>query len=210
MTALEHIDTWQLVALASALGWASGVRLYAVLLVVGALGFFDVVALPGGLKVLAHPFVLAASGFMAFVEFFADKIPGVDSLWDVVHTVIRIPAGAALAGAVFGDMGSAATIAAAILGGGLAAGSHLAKAGSRAAINTSPEPFSNWTASLAEDVGVGVLLWLAFAHPLAALVVLVLMIALAAWLVPKVWRGVRRVLARLSGWRAAPRQDGAR
>ena len=210
MTALEHVDTWQLVALASALGWASGVRLYAVLLVVGALGFFDVVALPGGLKVLAHPFVLAASGFMAFVEFFADKIPGVDSLWDVVHTVIRIPAGAALAGAVFGDMGSAATIAAAILGGGLAAGSHLAKAGSRAAINTSPEPFSNWTASLAEDVGVGVLLWLAFAHPFAALAVLVLMIGLVAWLVPKVWRGVRRVLARLSGWRAAPRQDGAR
>ena len=210
MTALEHVDTWQLVALASALGWASGVRLYAVLLVVGALGYFDVVALPGGLKVLAHPFVLAASGFMTFVEFFADKIPGVDSLWDVVHTVIRIPAGAALAGAVFGDMGSAATIGAAILGGGLAAGSHLAKAGSRAAINTSPEPFSNWTASLAEDVGVGVLLWLAFAHPFAALAVLVLMIGLAAWLVPKVWRGVRRVLARLSGWRSAPRQDGAR
>jgi len=210
MTALDHVDTWQLVALASALGWASGVRLYAVLLVVGALGFFDVVALPGGLKVLAHPFVLAASGFMTFVEFFADKIPGVDSLWDVVHTVIRIPAGAALAGAVFGDMGSAATIAAAILGGGLAAGSHLAKAGSRAAINTSPEPFSNWTASLAEDFGVGVLLWLAFAHPLAALALVVLMIVLAAWLVPKVWRGVRRVLARLSGWRAAPRQDSAR
>jgi len=210
VTALDHLDTWQLVALASALGWASGVRLYAVLLVVGALGFFDVVALPGGLKVLAHPFVLAASGFMTFVEFFADKIPGVDSLWDVVHTVIRIPAGAALAGAVFGDMGSAATIGAAILGGGLAAGSHLAKAGTRAAINTSPEPLSNWTASLAEDVGVGVLLWLAFAHPLAALVLLVLMIVLAAWLVPKVWRGVRRVLARLSGWRAGPRQDGAR
>jgi hypothetical protein len=210
VSALDHLDTWQLVALASALGWASGVRLYAVLLVVGALGYFDVVALPGGLKVLAHPFVLAASGFMTFVEFFADKIPGVDSLWDVVHTVIRIPAGAALAGAVFGDMGSAATIAAAILGGGLAAGSHLAKAGSRAAINTSPEPFSNWTASLAEDVGVGVLLWLAFAHPFAALALLVLMIVLAAWLVPKVWRGVRRVLARLSGWRGAPRQDGAR
>ena len=103
VTALEHVDTWQLVALASALGWASGVRLYAVLLVIGALGYFGFVALPGGLEVLAHPFVLAASGFMAFVEFFADKIPGVDSLWDVVHTVIRIPAGAALAGAVFGD-----------------------------------------------------------------------------------------------------------
>jgi len=210
MNALEHVDTWQLVALASALGWASGVRLYAVLLVTGALGFFGFVTLPGGLAVLAHPFVLAAAGFMAFVEFFADKIPGVDSLWDVVHTVIRIPAGAALAGAVFGDSGAAATIAAAILGGGLAAGSHLAKAGGRAAINTSPEPFSNWTASLAEDVGVGVLLWLAFAHPLAALAMLAVLIVLAAWLVPKVWRGVRRVLARVLGWRAPPRQDGAR
>ena len=210
MSALEHVDTWQLVALASALGWASGVRLYAVLFVTGALGYFGVVTLPGGLGVLAHPFVLAASGFMAFVEFFADKIPGVDSLWDVVHTVIRIPAGAALAGAVFGDLGSAATVGAAILGGGLAAGSHLAKAGGRAAINTSPEPFSNWTASLAEDVGVGVLLWLAFAHPLAALAMLAVLIVLAAWLVPKVWRGVRRMLARLSGGRAPTRQDGAR
>jgi hypothetical protein len=209
MSALEHVDTWQLVALASALGWASGVRLYAVLLVTGALGFFGFVTLPGGLSVLAHPFVLAAAGFMAFVEFFADKIPGVDSLWDVVHTVIRIPAGAALAGAVFGDSGSAATIAAAILGGGLAAGSHLAKAGGRAAINTSPEPFSNWSASLAEDVGVGVLLWLAFAHPFAALAMLGVLIALAAWLVPKVWRGVRRVLARVAGWRAPTRRDGA-
>ena len=210
MDALAHFDTWQLIALAAALGIASGLRLYAVLFIVGAAGYLGVIDLPAGLAALAHPLVLAASGFMCFVEFFADKVPGVDSLWDVVHTVIRIPAGAALAGAVFGDMGSAATIGAAILGGGLAAGSHLAKAGSRAAINASPEPFSNWTASLAEDVGVGVLLWLAFAHPFAALALLLMLILLAAWLVPKVWRGVRRVLARLSGWRTGPRQDGAR
>ena len=209
MTALDHLDTWQLVALASALGWASGVRLYAVLLVVGALGFFDVVALPGGLKVLAHPFVLAASGFMTFVEFFADKIPGVDSGWDLLHTLLRVPVGAWLAGSAMsldGDFGTGAAVA----GGATALLTHLLKSGSRAAINTSPEPFSNWAASLAEDVGVGVLLWLAFAHPFAALVLLVLMVVLAAWLVPKVWRGVRRVLARLSGWRSAPRQDGAR
>src|SRR5690349_11098612 len=130
MDAWNHLDTWQLVAIAATLGFASGIRLYAVLFIVGIAGYFGFVELPPGLSVLAHPFVLAASGFMCFVEFFADKIPGVDSLWDIVHTLIRIPAGAALAGAVFGDMGSAATIGAAILGGGLAAGSHLAKAGS--------------------------------------------------------------------------------
>jgi hypothetical protein len=193
MSSVSAFDTWQLAALASALGWASGMRLYAVLFVTGALGFFGWVQLPSGLAVLAHPFVLAASGFMCFVEFFADKIPGVDTLWDAVHTVIRIPAGAALAAGVFGDLGPAWMIGAAILGGGLAAGSHLAKAGARAAINTSPEPFSNWAASFGEDVAVGVLLWLAFTHPLLALFVVVLLIALAAWLVPKLWRGLRRM-----------------
>ena len=146
---------WQLVALAAALGWASGIRLYAVLFIVGGLGYLGVVDLPGGLAVLAHPWVLAASGFMFCVEFFADKIPGVDSLWDIVHTFIRIPAGAALAASVFGDSSAAATLAAAILGGSLAAGSHFAKAGSRAVINTSPEPFSNWAASFGEDLAVG-------------------------------------------------------
>ena len=130
------------------------------------------VELPGGLAALAHPWVLAASGFMFCVEFFADKIPGVDTLWDTVHTFIRIPAGAALAASVFGDSSAAATLAAAILGGSLAAGSHFAKAGSRAVINTSPEPFSNWAASFGEELAVGTVLWLAFAHPIAALVVL--------------------------------------
>ena len=113
---------------------------------------------------------------MFAVEFFADKIPGVDSLWDVVQTFIRIPAGAALAASVFGDASAAATLAAAILGGSLAAGSHFAKAGSRAVINTSPEPFSNWAASFGEELAVGTVLWLAFAYPVAALVVLVLLV----------------------------------
>ena len=108
-----------------------------------------------GCTVLAHPYVLAASGFMFVVEFFADKIPGVDSAWDVVQTFVRIPAGAALAASVFGDAGAATTLAAAILGGSLAAGSHLDKAGSRALINTSPEPFSNWAASFGEELAVG-------------------------------------------------------
>src|SRR5207249_8128339 len=178
MDALKSFDTWQLVALAASIGWASGLRLYAVLFIVGGLGHLGWVDLPGGLQVLAHPYVLAASGFMCFVEFFADKIPGVDSLWDLVHTLVRIPAGAALAASVFGDSSSATMLAAAILGGTLAAGSHFTKASSRALINTSPEPFSNWGASLTEDVAVGGLLWLAIVHPLIAAGVVVLMIGL--------------------------------
>ena len=200
MPVLEHFDTLQLVALAAALGWASGLRLYAVLFIVGAAGYLGLVEMPGGLRVLMHPFVLAASGFMCFVEFFADKVPGVDSLWDIVHTFIRVPAGAALAAGVFGDSSSATMLAAAIVGGTLAAGSHVAKTGSRALINTSPEPFSNWTASFGEELAVGTLLWLAFAHPVVALAVLAVLIALTIWLIPKVWRMLRAIVARVSGW----------
>lgn len=204
MPVLEHFNTLQLVALAGALGWASGLRLYAVLFIVGAAGYLGWVSLPSGLNVLMHPFVLAASGFMCFVEFFADKIPGVDSLWDIVQTFIRVPAGAALAAGVFGDTSSASMLAAAIVGGTLAAGSHLAKAGSRAVINTSPEPFSNWTASFGEDLAVGTLLWLAFAHPVAALAVLAVLIALTIWLIPRVWRMLRTIIARVSSWFGQP------
>jgi uncharacterized membrane protein len=198
--ALAHFDTWQLVALAAAVGWASGLRLYAVLFVVGAAGYLGWVQLPPGLSVLMHPYVLAASGFMCFIEFFADKVPGLDSAWDVVQTFIRIPAGAMLAASVFGDSSTAAMLAAGILGGTLAAGSHLAKSGSRAVINTSPEPFSNWTASFGEELAVGTVLWLAFAHPFIALVVIALMIALSVWLIPKVWRMIRRMVHRTTSW----------
>ncbi len=197
--ALSNFDTWQLIALASALGWASGIRLYAVLFIVGGLGYLGVVELPGGLSTLAHPWVLAASGFMFGIEFFADKVPGVDTLWDVVHTFIRIPAGAALAASVFGDSSAAATLAAAILGGSLAAGSHFAKAGTRALINTSPEPFSNWAASFGEDLAVGTLLWLAFTHPVAALIVLLVLVLLMIWLIPKVWRFIRKLIGKVAG-----------
>ena len=204
MPVLEHFDTLQLVALAAAPGWASGLRLYAVLFIVGAAGYLGLVELPGGLRVLMHPFVLTASGFMCFVEFFADKIPGVDSLWDIVHTFIRVPAGAALAAGVFGDSSSATMLAAAIVGGTLAAGSHVAKTGSRAVINTSPEPFSNWTASFGEEFAVGTLLWLAFAHPLIALVVLAALVAATIWLIPKVWRMLRGITTRVAGWFSQP------
>lgn len=203
MGAWNHLDTWQLAALAATLGFASGIRLYLVLFVVGLAGHLGFVDLPAGLQVLAHPLVLAASGFMCAVEFFADKVPGVDTLWDAVHTLIRIPAGAALAAAVFGDSSSAMMIAAAILGGTLAAGSHVTKAGSRALINTSPEPFSNWAASLSEDVAIGGLLVLAIAYPLVAALVVAFLILLAIWLLPKFWRAGRRIAGRVAGTFAA-------
>ena len=202
-TPLATLDTLQLVALAAALGWASGLRLYAVLFVVGGAGYLNWVDLPAGLAVLAHPLVLAASGFMCAVEFFADKIPGVDSAWDVVQTFIRIPAGAALAASVFGESSTAAMLAAAIVGGTLAAGSHATKAGGRAVINASPEPFSNWSASFGEELAVGTVLWLAFAHPVAALVVLAALVALMLWLLPKVWRALRAIARRIGAWLGA-------
>jgi len=207
----EPFDAWQLAALAATLGFASGVRLYAVLFVVGGLGYLGWIPLPGNLGVLTHPYVLAASGFMFAVEFFADKIPGVDSAWDAVQTFVRIPAGAALAASVFGDASAATTLAAAILGGTLAAGSHLTKAGSRVAINTSPEPFSNWAASFAEDLGVGALLWLAWTYPLAAAAVLVAAVLFMLWLLPKLFRLIRRFLDRLGAifGLAEPRDRGS-
>ena len=162
---LGQMDTAQLLAVAAALGWASGLRLYLVMFLTGAAGYFGWVELPQGLHVLQHPAMLGASGFMLFVEFFADKIPGVDTLWDMVHTLVRIPAGAALAAAVFGaDHGTAAAVAA-LLGGTLAATAHTAKTTTRAAVNTSPEPFSNWLLSLAGDAFVPGMLWLAWEHP---------------------------------------------
>lgn len=201
MHAWAQLDTWQLMTIAAALGFASGLRLYAVLFIAGAAGWLGWVSLPPGLAVLAHPLVLAASGFMCAVEFFADKIPAVDTLWDAIHTLIRIPAGAALAAGVFGEQSPAAlTLTAAILGGTLAAGSHLTKSGSRAVINTSPEPFTNWAASFTEDVAVGGLLWLAFAHPAAALAVLAVLVALVIWLLPRIWRTLRRMFDRIAGW----------
>ena len=195
---MHDMSTWQLIALAATLGWASGIRLYAVLFTVGGLGYLGWIPLPGGLTVLTHPYVLGASGFMFAIEFFADKIPGIDSAWDFVQTFIRIPAGAALAASVFGDAGAATTFAAAILGGSLAAGSHFAKAGSRVLINTSPEPFSNWAASFGEDLSVGTLLFLAFAYPWAAIAVLCVLVVVMFWLIPRVWRAIRGIFQRIA------------
>lgn len=196
---MEHLDTLQLIALAAAVGWASGIRLYAVLFIVGAVGFAGWVEIPEHLRALSHPLVLCASGFMVAAEFFADKIPGFDSVWDLIHTFIRIPAGAALAASVFGDSPPAWMIASAILGGTLAAGSHFTKAGARLAINTSPEPVSNWAASFGEDFLAGALIYLALAHPIALLIVLAVLIAASIWLLPKLWRFIRAMAARISG-----------
>ena len=195
---MQALDTAQLIALAGALGWASGVRLYLVMLLTGLAGYMGWMELPQGLHLLAHPVVLGASGFMVFVEFFADKIPGLDSLWDVVHTVIRIPAGAALAAGVFGADSSAMGLAAALVGGTLAATSHAAKATSRAAINTSPEPFTNIGTSLVEDSLVPAGLWLAIAHPLVFIPLLALVLVLSIWLIRLCWRFLAQLFARVA------------
>lgn len=212
---MDGFDTAQLVALAAVLGFASGIRLYAVLLVVGLVGYAGWVDLPAGLAVLSHPWVLAAAGAMFAIEFFADKVPAVDSLWDTVHTVIRIPAGAALAASVFGfgtaegPDSAAWAMVMAIVGGTLAATSHFTKAGVRAAVNTSPEPVSNVVASTAEDVLVGGLLALVLAYPLVALGVVIVLAAIAAWLLPRLFRFIKRLLARLAGT-APSRSDAGR
>ncbi|HEY8051142.1 MAG TPA: DUF4126 domain-containing protein [Ramlibacter sp.] len=192
------IDTPQLFALAAALGWASGIRLYAVVLLTGLAGYSGFVELPHGLHVLQNPAVLIAAGFMCFVEFFADKIPYVDTLWDTVHTLIRIPAGAALAAGALGADGQTMAWVGAILGGTLAATSHVTKLTTRAAVNTSPEPFSNIAVSLGEDGFVVFMLWLSATHPAMFAGVLVLSIAVAIVLVVTLYRFLRVVLGRLS------------
>jgi len=203
---MSHLDTPQLLAIAAALGWASGLRLYAVVFLTGMAGYLGWVDLPAGLKLLQHPAVLGASGLMLFIEFFADKIPGVDTLWDLIHTVVRIPAGAALAAAVFGaDQATWATVAA-LLGGTLAATSHVAKATTRAAVNTSPEPFSNVAMSLLGDGVVPAALWLSWTHPIVFFVALVLALILMGGLIWLFGRFLRQLVRRLTG-RAAPAAD---
>ncbi|MDO9402471.1 MAG: DUF4126 domain-containing protein [Polaromonas sp.] len=192
------LDTAQLIALAGALGWASGVRLYLVVLLTGLAGFMGWMTLPQGLHLLAHPVVLGVSGFMVFIEFFADKIPGLDSLWDVVHTVVRIPAGAALAAGVFGADSGVMALVAALMGGTLAATSHAAKATSRAAINTSPEPFSNVGASLVEDGIVPLGLWLAVAHPFVFIALLAVVLVISVWLIRTCWRFLKQLFGRVA------------
>jgi hypothetical protein len=192
------LDPVGAIALSMGAGWASGINLYAAVLMLGVLHSTGNTVLPPELQVVAEPLVMLAAGLMYCVEFFADKTPGVDTAWDALHSFIRIPAGAVLAAAAVGDVGAGAQLAAGLLGGGLAATSHLTKAGSRVLINTSPEPFTNWAASLAEDVAVFGGLWAALHHPWLFLALLAGFVALAVWLLPRLGRGIRALLARLA------------
>lgn len=199
---MNALDTTQLLAIAAALGWASGLRLYAVLFLTGLAGHLGWVNLPDGLKLLQHPVMLGASGLMLAVEFLADKVPGLDTLWDALHTLIRIPAGAVLAAAVFGGDSGAWQAAAALFGGTLAATAHAAKAATRAAVNTSPEPFSNLGLSLAGDAAVPTMLWLSWTHPLAFFVALVVAVAMALALTLLLLRFLRGLSRRFLPGRA--------
>lgn len=184
-----------IIALTFGASWASGINLYATILALGVASTTGAIELPENLQILSNPLVIGAAGFMYFVEFFADKVPGVDTGWDTIHTFIRIPAGALLASGMIAptEAGLAAEIAVGILGGGLAAATHATKAGSRVLINTSPEPVTNWTASLAEDIAVFTGLWAALNHPYWFVASIILFLLLLIWLLPKLWRGIKKV-----------------
>ncbi|WP_136415659.1 MULTISPECIES: DUF4126 domain-containing protein [Oxalobacteraceae] len=191
-------ETLSAAALAGGLSWASGIRLYMTLFIAGWFGRSGWIELPPALQVLESPWVMAVTGALLIVEFLADKVPGIDSAWDAIHTVIRVPAGAVLGAAALGQMGTEWSTIAALLGGTFAAGAHVTKAGSRALINTSPEPFSNWAASFTEDLAVLGGLWAAFFHPVVLFIFLIAFFLIAMWLLPKVWRGLRWLFRRLS------------
>ena len=185
------MDIAQTIALTMGVAWASGINLYAAILMLGVMGATGNLALPADLEILSDPMVIGAAAFMNIVEFFTDKVPGVDTGWDSISTFIRIPAGAVLAAGAIGDVGPAAQLAAAIAGGTLTAGTHATKAGTRVMINTSPEPVSNWFASVGEDVAVILGLWTALTHPVLFIVLLVLFILFMIWALPKLWRAIK-------------------
>jgi len=195
------------IALTLGVAWASGINLYAAIAMLGLMGSTGNIDLPPDLLILQNPLVIGAAGLMYMVEFCADKVPGVDTGWDAIHTFIRIPAGAVLAAGAVGDVNAGVELAAFIVGGTLAGATHATKAGSRALINTSPEPVSNWTASIAEDIAVIGGLWVALNHPWVFIGLLVAFIALMIWLLPKIWRGIKavaRTISRFFGQKSAP------
>ena len=196
------METIDIIAMTLGVAWASGINLYAAVLMMGLLGAGGYTELPEALTVLEDPMVLMAAGVMYFVEFFADKIPGVDSGWDAIHTFIRIPAGAMLAmGAAQGlEINQAAELTAALLGGSLAATSHLTKASTRLVINASPEPVTNWTASIAEDLAVVGGLWASLNYPIAFIVFIILFVLFVIWILPKLWRAIKGIIATIRGW----------
>ncbi|NIR32670.1 MAG: DUF4126 domain-containing protein [Gammaproteobacteria bacterium] len=195
------MDIVQIIALTMGVAWASGINLYAAVFVLGYLGATGNIVLPPDLQILSEPVVLVAAAFMYCVEFFADKTPGVDTAWDAVHSFIRIPAGAVLAAGAVGPVDPAVQLAAALVGGTLAAGSHFVKAGSRVVINASPEPVSNWAASLGEDLAVVAGLWMALHYPWLFLLLLAVFVAAAVWLLPRLWHAIRAAVVRIARWR---------
>ncbi|MBL8473980.1 MAG: DUF4126 domain-containing protein [Rhodocyclaceae bacterium] len=193
------MDLSNTLALMLGVAWASGVRLYATVLVLGLAGQAGIIALPAPLQVLSEPWVIATAAVLCVIELLADKVPGFDTLWDALHTFIRIPAGALLAFAAAAPVDPVWQAVALLLGGSVAAASHGTKMATRALINTSPEPFSNWAASGTEDVGVLVGLYLAFSHPWLFLALLAGFIVLVLWLLPKIWRALKAVARRIGG-----------
>ena len=196
----EYEALIQTIALTLGIAWASGINLYAAVAMLGLGGATGTIDLPPGLAVVQDPIVILAAGFMYCVEFVVDKTPGADTAWDGLHTFIRIPAGAVLAAGAAGSVDPALSVAAGLLGGTITAATHTAKAGSRAMINTSPEPFSNWGASLAEDIAVFAGLWAALAHPVIFLLAFAAFILLLCWLLPKIARGICAVVQRIGRW----------
>ena len=193
-------DTATALALALGGAWTSGINVYATIAVLGLADAMGAIVLPPELQVLAHPAIITLAIVLYLVEFLADKIPLVDSAWDAVHTFIRVPAGALLAAAALGPTSPTLKLAAYLLGGSVALSAHGAKASVRVALNTSPEPFSNWAASLGEDVLVLTGLWLVFHHPWAMVTFVVVFVAGVAYLAPRIWRALRAMFRRAARW----------
>ena len=186
------MGTLQALSLAMGTAWASGINLYATVAALGIAGRAEMIKLPPDLQVLMHPAVIAVACIMYVIEFFADKVPYVDSGWDVLHTFIRVPAGAILAARSLGDMNPALELVALLGGGAIALAAHGTKATTRLAINASPEPFSNWFASVTEDLAVLGGIWMIFNHPVLMLILVLSFLALVAWLAPRLFRLAKR------------------
>lgn len=186
------MGTIEALSLAMGTAWTSGINLYATVAALGIASRAEMIQLPADLQVLGHPAVIAVACIMYLIEFFADKVPYVDSGWDVLHTFIRVPAGAILAARSLGDMSPPLELVAILAGGSIALAAHGTKAATRLAINASPEPFSNWIASVTEDITVFGSIWLMFNHPVVMIILVLGFLALLVWIAPKIFRLAKR------------------
>jgi hypothetical protein len=186
------MGTIEALSLAMGTAWTSGINLYATVAALGIANRMELIHLPQNLEVLSLPGVIAVACIMYLIEFFADKVPYVDSGWDALHTFIRVPAGAILAAQALGDLNPAAELMALLAGGSVSLVAHGTKATVRLAINASPEPFSNWLASVTEDVAVLGSIWLMFNHPILMLILVLTFLGFMIWLAPKIYRLAKR------------------